>query len=112
MGAPADLARPRPAARPQTTPARRSRWLQLALKALIVFVALCVVLTGLGYVYLRYQLAKIKTVNIPALAEDSPGNVMNVLLVGSDSRANVTGDLADATGKDQEGDRQGLSDTG
>ena len=36
---------------------------------------------------------------------------MNVLLVGSDSRANTTGDLADAAGKAVEGDRAGLSDT-
>ena len=92
-------------------PARRSRWLQRGLKALIVLVALCVVFTGVSYVYLRYQLGKIKTVDVPALVDDSPGGVMNVLLVGSDSRANVTGDLADATGKNVEGDRQGLSDT-
>lgn len=81
------------------------------MKVLIVFVALCVALAGTAYIYVRYELGKIKTVKIPNLADDTPGSVMNVLLVGSDSRANVTGDLADATGKSVEGDRQGLSDT-
>ncbi len=73
--------------------------------------SVCLVLTGGGYVYLRYQLARIKHVTIPGLSGDHQGKVMNVLLVGSDSRANTTGDLADATGKTTEGQRAGLSDT-
>jgi LCP family protein required for cell wall assembly len=80
------------------------------LNGLIIFLILAVVGTGVGYVYLRMQLGKIKRVDIPSLASDS-GSVMNVLLVGSDSRSNVTGDLVEATGKQIEGDRTGLSDT-
>ncbi len=78
---------------------------------MILFVALCVVLSGTAYVYLRYQLGKIKKVDIPGLTQDSAGGIMNVLLVGSDTRSTATGDIAEATGKAEEGDRQGLSDT-
>ncbi|MEA2716055.1 MAG: hypothetical protein QOI99_372 [Actinomycetota bacterium] len=74
-------------------------WPQRLLKGSIIFLTLCVIAAGSGYVYLRYQLAKINRLSIPGL--DESGGVMNVLLVGSDSRANVTGDLADTTGKDQ-----------
>jgi LCP family protein required for cell wall assembly len=86
-------------------------WRTRLLKGLIVFVALCVVVTGAGYVYVRHQLGRIKKVAIPSLVQDQAGSAMNVLLVGSDSRANTTGDLADEAGKAIEGDRPGLSDT-
>lgn len=94
-------------------PRRRSRpkWLTRTLNGLIIFVALCVLLTGGAYVYLRYQLGKIKTIDIPQLADDQPGSVMNVLLVGSDNRSDTTGYLAEEAGKSTEGDRPGLSDT-
>jgi len=78
---------------------------------MIGLLILAVVLTGIGYVYLRAQLGKIKRVDIPILSEDVPGAVMNVLLVGSDSRSNVDESLAETTGKEVEGDRTGLSDT-
>ncbi len=73
--------------------------------------SVCVLLSGGVYVYVRHQLGRIKHVTVPTLSPDQAGKVMNVLLVGSDSRANTTGDLADATGKIAEGDRPGLSDT-
>lgn len=97
-----------------TRPAARSwtaTWLPRVLKGLILFVSLCIVLTGSAYIYVRHQLGRIKHVDIPTLTDDQPGKVMNVLLVGSDSRANTTGDLAEAAGKATEGDRPGLSDT-
>jgi LCP family protein required for cell wall assembly len=81
------------------------------LLGVIVFVSVCLVLTGSGYIYLRHQLGRIKRVSIPSLSDDQSGRAMNVLLVGSDSRANTTGDLADESGKAIEGDRAGLSDT-
>ncbi len=102
---PGDVGRA-PALRPS-----RHGWQTQILKGLIIFVSVCLVLTGSGYLYLRHQLGRIKHVTIPSLSGDQPGKVMNVLLVGSDSRANVTGDLADSTGKIAEGDRPGLSDT-
>lgn len=69
------------------------------LKGAIVFLTLCILAAGSGYVYLRYQLGKIDRLSIPGL--DESGDVMNVLLVGSDSREDVEGDLAETTGKGQ-----------
>lgn len=107
------LKRPRLAGPPRPFPRakRRPTWRVRALQGVIVFLSVCLVLTAGGYFYLRYQLARIKHVTIPGLSGDHPGKLMNVLLVGSDSRAKTTGDLADATGKAAEGDRAGLSDT-
>jgi LCP family protein required for cell wall assembly len=61
--------------------------------------AVCVVLAAGGYGYLRWQIGKINRLDLPGLSDE--GKVMNVLLVGSDSRARVTGDLAETTGKEQ-----------
>jgi polyisoprenyl-teichoic acid--peptidoglycan teichoic acid transferase len=71
-------------------------WPLRLLKGSIAFLTLCVIAAGGGYLYLRHQLGRINRLAIPGL--DDSGDVMNVLLVGSDSRANVTGDLAETTG--------------
>ena len=86
-------------------------WRRRLLQGLIIFVSICLVLTGGAYFYVRHQLGRIKRVSIPSLSDDRAGTPMNVLLVGSDSRANTSGDLADEAGKAIEGDRAGLSDT-
>jgi polyisoprenyl-teichoic acid--peptidoglycan teichoic acid transferase len=65
----------------------------------IAFLAVCIVTAAGGYLYLRWQLGKINRLALPGLSDE--GEVMNVLLVGSDSRARVTGDLAESTGKEQ-----------
>ena len=57
-------------------------------------------MAGGGYIYLRWQLGKINRLDLPGLSDE--GEVMNVLLVGSDSRARVTGDLAETTGDSSE----------
>jgi len=77
----------------------------------IVLLVVCVGLAGSGYLYLRYQLGRIHKLDIPGLTNDSPAAVMNVLLVGSDSRENVGGDLIDATGKGEAGTAGERSDT-
>ena len=74
-------------------------WPLRLLKGSIVFLTVCVIGAGAGYAYLRHQLGLINRLAIPGL--DSDGGVMNVLLVGSDSRERVTGDLAETTGKDE-----------
>ncbi len=74
-------------------------WPLRLLKGSIAFLTLCVILAAGGYIYVRHQLARINRLVIPGL--DDEGAVMNVLLVGSDSRDRVTGDLAETTGKDQ-----------
>jgi polyisoprenyl-teichoic acid--peptidoglycan teichoic acid transferase len=74
-------------------------WPHRVLKGSIIFLTVCVLAAGSGYAYLRHQLARINRLNIPGL--DESDGMMNVLLVGSDSRENVTGDLAETTGKDE-----------
>ncbi len=81
------------------TGARTGEWSLRLLRGAIIFLTVCVVMAAGGYVYLRHQLGKITRLAIPGLDEE--GDVMNVLLVGSDSRDRVTGDLAEQTGKDE-----------
>ena len=78
---------------------------------LIVFVALSVLLVGASYMYFRHQLGRLDRLEIPGLTRDDPGSVMNVLLVGSDTRETATGDIADATGKGDDGTSGQRSDT-
>ena len=68
-------------------------------------------LVGSSYFYFRHQLSRLTRLDIPGLVEDDKGSVMNVLLVGSDSRENTTGDIADATGKGNDGTTGQRSDT-
>ncbi|MDQ6948704.1 MAG: LCP family protein, partial [Actinomycetota bacterium] len=98
--------------RPGKPPTRsRSRWLSRVRNGVIVLLVVCIGLAGSGYLYLRYELARIDKVNIPGLTGDDGTSAMNVLLVGSDSRENVEGDLIDATGKGQAGTAGQRSDT-
>jgi len=76
------------------------RWPHRVLLSLIVVVALATVGAGATYVYVRHQLGKINRIDVAGLG-DSRGGPMNVLLVGSDSRDRVSGQLAETTGKDQ-----------
>ena len=59
-----------------------------------------IVFAGAAYIYLRWRLGQINRLTVEELTEDG-GSVMNVLLVGSDSRSRLTGDLAEQAGKDQ-----------
>ena len=79
----------------------------------IVFLALSVLALGSGYAYFRYQLGRLNRISIPGLKADGdgPDSVMNVLLVGSDTRDTATGDIADATGKGDAGTSGQRSDT-
>lgn len=75
---------------------RRRRRLLIAFTG---FTAFCTFFVGLGYVYVQRKLDQITRLELPALAGDT-GPVMNVLLVGSDSRANLG--AADAQGFGQD----------
>jgi LCP family protein required for cell wall assembly len=75
---------------------RRRRRLLIAFTG---FTAFCTFFVGLGYVYVQRRLAQITRLDLPALAQDS-GPVMNVLLVGSDSRANLGASDAKGFGQD------------
>lgn len=91
---------------------RQSPWRGRLRTGLIVFLALCVLLVGSSYFYFRHQLSRLTKLDIPGLAsDDETGNIMNVLMVGSDSRENTTGYIADATGKGDEGTTGQRSDT-
>jgi LCP family protein required for cell wall assembly len=78
-------------------PARaRRRWPRRLLIAANIFVALSVVATAAAYAYFRIQVGRIDTVPGEAMCEvlhrcgdDLPTQPMNVLLVGSDTRATI-----------------------
>ena len=85
---------------------RRRRWLRRLLIGANVFVALCIVAAAAGYAYFKVQFGRIPTVE--GLSEtlrnqgaDDPGQPMNVLLVGSDTRANVSAEEAESFGVGQ-----------
>ncbi len=106
---------PRPPRPPSKVPravllkqrARRRR----AIIGFTFFTAACVFLTGTSYLYLQHKLGQIQRVILPNLVEDQPGEVMNVLLVGSDSRDRLEGEAALQAGKGQEDVNGERSDT-
>ncbi|MGH9165842.1 MAG: LCP family protein [Acidimicrobiales bacterium] len=60
-----------------------------------IFVALCLVATGSTYAYLKWQFGKVDKIGFACdvlrnCGDDDPGEAMNVLLVGSDSRSEIT----------------------
>src|SRR5207244_11691890 len=76
----------RVAAPSRATPARR--WPRRLLIGVCAFVALCVVLAGSGYAYLRWRFSQVHKIAVPGLKEDKAGESRNVLLIGNASRAN------------------------
>jgi LCP family protein required for cell wall assembly len=81
------------ATEPQAQHRPHRRWPRRLLIGLNVFVALCIVAAGTGYLYLRWRFGQINTVSFAdgVLSDESAGEPMNVLMVGSDTRANLTG---------------------
>ena len=74
---------------------RPRRWPRRLLIGANVFVALCLVVTGVTYAYLRWQFGKVDKIDFSCnvlrnCGDDDPGRPMNVLLVGSDSRAEIS----------------------
>ncbi|MBV9933252.1 MAG: LCP family protein [Actinobacteria bacterium] len=59
-----------------------------------IFVAFCLLLTAGGYAYIRYRFGQINKINVRSAlhlgGKDDPGEPMNVLLVGIDSRAGLS----------------------
>jgi LCP family protein required for cell wall assembly len=68
------------------------RRLLVGCSVLLVFM---VVVTTAGYGYVHYRFGQIRSVKVPGLRKVSTGRPMNLLVVGSDSRA----DLDDAGGR-------------
>ena len=78
---------------------RQRRRRRRLLMAFTGFTAFCTFFVGIGYVYVQRRLGQITRLELPALADDT-GPVMNVLLVGSDSRANLGANDAKGFGQD------------
>lgn len=70
-------------------------WPRRLLIGLNIFVAVCIIAAGAGFLYFRWRFEQINTINVsPALrngGDEASGQPMNVLMVGSDSRANLKG---------------------
>ena len=77
--------------------AQPRRWPRYLLIGAISFLILAILSVGGGYLYLKWRFSQIHKTDISGLVPDS--GLLNVLLVGSDSRANVTGVEAQQTGK-------------
>jgi LCP family protein required for cell wall assembly len=60
-----------------------------------IFLALCVLTAAAGYGYLKFRIGQLEHVKLSCAilrncGDDDPGKPMNVLLVGSDTRANIS----------------------
>ena len=70
-----------------------------------MFVALCLVFTGVTYAYLKWQFGKVDKIALCEVlrncGDDDPGQPMNVLLVGSDSRREISPEEAEQFGTEQ-----------
>ena len=79
-------------------PPRTRAWPRRVLIGLNIFIAFCLIATASGYGYLRWRFGQIDKIDLGSIlrngGDDDPGEPMNVLLVGSDSRENVTADEA------------------
>lgn len=68
-------------------------WTRRLLIGLNLFLALCILASASAFAYVRWrygQLDKIDLADVLGLGEEPPGDPMNVLLVGSDTRSNLT----------------------
>ena len=88
------------AAPPEAVSARPRRWPRRLLIGVNIFLAVCILAAGSGYAYLRWRFGQLDKITFgrsilhpqeKLLKEDVPGDPMNVLLVGSDTRENLTG---------------------
>ncbi|MFP5375644.1 MAG: LCP family protein [Acidimicrobiia bacterium] len=91
------------------------RWARRLLIGANVLVALCLVATGLTYAYLKWQFGKVDKIDFACdvlrnCGDDDPGRPMNVLLVGSDSRAEISPEEQEQFGTEQDAGGQ-RSDT-
>jgi LCP family protein required for cell wall assembly len=90
---------PRPARAPRAVILKQRRRRRRVLIGLTFFLSASVSMVGSGYVYLQYRLGQIPRVAVPSLVGDQQGQIMNVLLVGSDSRDRLEGKDALQAGK-------------
>lgn len=83
---------------------RRSPWLRRLLIGANITVAACLVFAASGYTYVQWRMRQIKRVDVAGELRqegvETPGEPMNVLIVGSDSRENITAAERAAFGRD------------
>jgi LCP family protein required for cell wall assembly len=71
----------------------RRRWPRRILIGLNIFIAFCLVATASVYGYVKFRFGQLDRLSIPGLrndGDDDPGQPMNVLFVGSDSRKDIS----------------------
>ncbi len=83
-----------PAPGPKATKHHAHRGLHRLLIGLNIFVGLCVLGAAGGYGYLKFRLSQVERIDLGCgllrnCGDDDPGQPMNVLLVGSDTRKNI-----------------------
>ncbi len=80
-------------------PAKAKRtWLDWVLLSGVVVVSLALVGVASGYVYVQYRFDQVTKVTVRHLKVTPAGTPFNVLLVGSDTRAGITGSEQNAYG--------------
>jgi LCP family protein required for cell wall assembly len=85
-----------PLSRRDRRAARRSSrakhtWLDRVLLAGVVLTTLALIAVGAGYAYVQYRFNQVTKVTVKHLQVAAAGTPFNVLLVGSDTRANISG---------------------
>ena len=84
----------------------RRKWPRRILVGLNIFVALCLVGAAASYGYFKYRLGQIPRISFGNVlrnsGDDDPTKPMNVLLVGSDSRKNISKAEAKAFGTEKQ----------
>jgi len=81
-----------PAATPKSKRSKPKRtWLDWVLLSGVVLVSLAIVAVGSGYAYVQYRFSQVTKVTVKHLRAAPVGAPFNVLLIGSDTRANVSG---------------------
>jgi len=78
--------------------ARGSRRRRIAIIVGVVAVALIVALLGGGYLYANWRFSQIKKIQVSGEVKPISGQPFNILSIGSDSRAGLTGAVAAQTG--------------
>ncbi len=79
-------------------PRRRHRAGRVALIGVVSLVALIVVVVGGGYLYANWRFSQIHKINVTSEVKPISGRPFNILVVGSDSRAGLSGLVGQQTG--------------
>ena len=80
---------------PAGAPAPPKRWPKRVLIGFNVFLLVCIALAGGGYLYIKYRFGQIGVIACPSCAPQAKdaggaGSPMTILLVGSDTRADIS----------------------